>query len=46
MAVSARVPERYDRLGVGYQKIRREDPRLASRIQAAQSAAAGPTPAN
>ncbi len=35
MAVSARVPDRYDRLGVGYRKIRREDPRLAARIQAA-----------
>ncbi len=35
MAVSERVPGRYDRLGVGYPKTRREDPRLAARIHAA-----------
>jgi len=35
MAVSERVPDRYDRLGVGYQQTRREDPRLVARIHAA-----------
>src|ERR1022692_3215401 len=35
MAVSERVPGRYDRLGVGYLRTRREDPRLVARIHAA-----------
>jgi SAM-dependent methyltransferase len=35
MAVSERVPGRYDRLGVGYHQTRQEDPRLAARIHAA-----------
>jgi hypothetical protein len=35
MAASERVPGRYDRLGVGYQQTRREDPRLVARIHAA-----------
>jgi SAM-dependent methyltransferase len=35
MAVSERVPGRYDRLGVEYHRTRREDPRLAARIHAA-----------
>ena len=35
MTVSERVPGRYDRLGVGYLRTRREDPRLVARIHAA-----------
>jgi SAM-dependent methyltransferase len=35
MAVSERAPGRYDRLGVGYRRTRREDPRLVARIHAA-----------
>lgn len=33
--MSERVPGRYDRLGAGYQRTRREDPRLVARIHAA-----------
>jgi SAM-dependent methyltransferase len=35
MTVSERVPGRYDRLGVGYRRTRREDSRLGARIHAA-----------
>lgn len=35
MALRERVPGRYDRLGAGYQRTRREDPRLSARIHAA-----------
>jgi SAM-dependent methyltransferase len=39
MTVIERVPGRYDRIGVGYQQTRREDPRLAARIHAALGSA-------
>jgi hypothetical protein len=32
VAVTGQGPDRYDRLGVGYQQTRREEPRLVARI--------------